>query len=62
MPINPQRIQAGKNDPKMFKEGSREQPVASNKAGDADIDAAARNVPGTPRVLILLIMPTGLSD
>lgn len=32
MPTTPQRIQAGKNDPRMFNEGAREQPVSKTLA------------------------------
>jgi hypothetical protein len=46
MPITPQRIQAGKNDPRMLKEGAREQPVIVN------MDTPQRKTPsvrGLPR-------------
>src|SRR5262245_48276685 len=36
MPMTPQRIQDGKNDPRMFKEGAREQPVSNTIAAMHD--------------------------
>src|SRR5215470_17352327 len=36
MPMTPQRIQDGKNDPRMFREGAREQPVSNTIAAMHD--------------------------
>ena len=38
MPITPHRIQAGKNDPRILKDGAREHPVAGNVASDSSGD------------------------
>jgi hypothetical protein len=40
MPITPQPIHAGKNDPRILNEGAREHPAA-NSAGAADAPAIA---------------------
>src|SRR5262245_54526865 len=47
MPMTPQRIQDGKNDPRMFKEGAREQPVSNTIATMHDCRVAfiSGNVP-----------------
>src|SRR6516164_6631872 len=42
MPMTPQRIQAGKNDPRMLKEGAREQPISNTLAPIHNAAAAIR--------------------
>lgn len=47
IPTKPQKIQEGKYDPRMLKEGSREQPVASNNVARPHTEPAARSTAGT---------------
>jgi hypothetical protein len=61
MPINPQTIQEGKNDPRILNEGAREHPtVNSIAANDTPIDVIRRML-GSLDVFNLPIMSRPLA-
>jgi hypothetical protein len=60
MPRTPQRIQAGKNDPRMLKEGAREHPVADSIAAVHAPMAAIRNLPRPVEAFNLVFVSRGL--
>jgi hypothetical protein len=45
MPITPQTIHAGKNDPRILNEGAREHPADNSAAANATPAAAVRFIP-----------------